>query len=43
LDEEVRHVKGIKSTDTRLVLMKMTKELPARNRNKQKPLRVSTT
>jgi DNA-binding Lrp family transcriptional regulator len=43
LDEEVRQVSGIKSTDTRLVLMRMTKELPVRNRNKQKPLRVSTT
>ncbi|MGA8612851.1 MAG: Lrp/AsnC ligand binding domain-containing protein [Xanthobacteraceae bacterium] len=43
LDEDIRHVKGIKSTDTRLVLMKIAKDLPARNRDKQRPLNVSTT
>jgi DNA-binding Lrp family transcriptional regulator len=43
LDEDIRTVKGIKSTDTRLVLMKIAKELPSRNRDRQRPLKVSTT
>lgn len=43
LDEDIRHVKGIRSTDTRLVLMKLAKELPSRNRDKQRRLNVSTT
>ena len=43
LDEDIRTVKGIKSTDTRLVLMKIAKELPSRNRDRQRPLKVSAT
>jgi len=41
LDDDIRHVKGIKSTDTRLVLMRVAKEAPARKREKQKAFGVS--
>lgn len=40
LDDDIRQVKGIKSTDTRLVLMKVAREMPARDRKKQKSLGV---
>ena len=38
IDEDVRNVEGMKNTDTRLVLMKIAKEMPSRNRDKQKSL-----
>jgi hypothetical protein len=40
LDEDIRHIEGIRSTDTRLVLMKLDRALPARARGRQ--LGVST-
>jgi DNA-binding Lrp family transcriptional regulator len=41
LDEDIRHIKGIRSTDTRLVFMNLAKELPSRDREKQKRLGAS--
>lgn len=38
LDRELRHVEGIKTTDTRLVLMQLDLEMPFRDRNHQKPV-----
>jgi DNA-binding Lrp family transcriptional regulator len=38
LDEDIRHVTEIRTTDTRLVLMKVTRAMPARNRDKQNPI-----
>jgi len=35
LDDEVRHVRGIRRTDTRLVLMEMNREVPERHRESQ--------
>jgi DNA-binding Lrp family transcriptional regulator len=43
LDDDIRHVNGIKSTDTRLVLMKIAKDAPPRDRTKQTSLGVSAT
>ena len=38
LDDKIRHVSGIKKTDTRLVLMQLPREKLDRNRESQKPL-----
>lgn len=38
LDDKIRHVRGIKKTDTRLVLMQLPREKPDRNRENQNAL-----
>jgi hypothetical protein len=35
LDEDIRHVQELKSSDTRLVLMKVTRDMPARDKGRR--------